>query len=145
MLYVLLFHDFFVPAMSVAWVLLLGCLASASGWSICDVSHAPYAAVGDGIVNDAPAIHRALLDCDEVVLPEGGTYLTGPLNLTSNQRLVVDGTLLASTDRRDYTMIAPLMGYGWGSALVDAAALLYCAPRCAANLVHCTEHPGALH
>jgi hypothetical protein len=38
-----------------------------------------------------------------------------PLNLTSNQRLQVDGTLLASTDKRDYPLVRPLLGYGWGN------------------------------
>lgn len=28
--------------------------------------------------------------------------------------LAVNGKLLASTDKADYNLIAPLMGYGWG-------------------------------
>lgn len=85
-----------------------------SGWRVCDVSEHPYSARGDGVTKDTLAIRTALAECDEVSLPAGKSFLSGPLNLTSNQRLVVDGTLLASTDRHDYPLIAPLMGYGWG-------------------------------
>ena len=42
-----------------------------------------------------------------MLLPEGKRFSTGPLNLTSNQALVVDGTLLASTNVADYPMVAP--------------------------------------
>ena len=41
------------------------------------------------------------------------TLRAGPLNLTSNQALVVDGTLLASTSVADYPLVAPLASYGW--------------------------------
>jgi polygalacturonase len=95
-------------------------LAAASSWLVCDVTQAPYGAIGDGVVNDTLAIRSALAECDEVVLPFGRSFLSGPQNLTSNQLFRVDGTLLASTEKQDYALIAPLMGYGWSvtSAMV---------------------------
>ena len=81
--------------------------------SVCDVTSSSFAAVGDGKKDNTHAIRSALKQCDEVLLPEGKSFLTGPLNLTSNQRFVVDGTLLASTNVSDYPMVAPVIGYGW--------------------------------
>jgi hypothetical protein len=81
--------------------------------STCDVTQAPFAAVGDGKHDDTVALRRALLHCDAVLLPRGKTFLTGPLNLTSHQSLVVDGTLLASQNHTDYPLVAPLVSYGW--------------------------------
>ena len=79
----------------------------------CDVTHGPFAAVGDGKHDDTEAIRSALKQCDSVLLPAGKRFLTGPLNLTSNQALIVDGTLLASTRIADYPLVAPLASYGW--------------------------------
>jgi polygalacturonase len=90
------------------------CALPVSSWSVCDVSKLPYGAIGDGVTKDTNAIRSALAECDEVWLPADRSFLSGPLNLTSNQVLRVDGTLLASIDRHDYALIAPLMGYGWG-------------------------------
>ena len=84
-------------------------------YAVCDITSQRYRAVGDGIVKDTIALRSALAECDEVWLPAGHSFLSGPVNLTSNQVLRVDGTLLASTDRSDYPLIAPLMGYGWGN------------------------------
>ena len=81
------------------------------GWRACDVTSEPFGAVGDGLSTDTTALRAALESCDEVLLPAGRTFLTGPLNLSSNQVLAVDGVLLASTDRADYPLIDPLMGY----------------------------------
>jgi len=94
--------------------LFLALLPIAMGWRVCNVAELPYAAVGDGLTKDTHAIRTAIANCDEVWLPAGRSFLSGPLNLTSNQIFRVDGTLLASTDKHDYTLIAPLMGYGWG-------------------------------
>lgn len=85
-----------------------------NSWRVCNVAELPYAAIGDGVSKDTHAIQSALSECDEVWLPAGRSFLSGPLNLTSNQVFRVDGTLLASTDKHDYALIAPLMGYGWG-------------------------------
>ena len=82
-------------------------------WRVCDVTSAAFGAVGDSKHDDTQAIRQALKECDEVLLPKGKAFLTGPLNLTSNQVFVVDGTLLASTNPADYPMVAPLIGYGW--------------------------------
>ena len=91
--------------------LLLGCWAAqAQAWSVCDVTDAPHLAVGDGLASDTLALRSALAACSEVVLPAGRTFLTGPLNLTSNQRLVVQGTLLASVDPSDYPLVDPIVG-----------------------------------
>lgn len=82
-------------------------------WRACDVTDPPFAAVGDGRHDDTTAIRSALRFCDSVLLPIGKAFLTGPLNLTSHQVIVVDGTLLASQNRSDYPLVAPLVGYGW--------------------------------
>ena len=83
-------------------------------WRVCDVTDDEFGAVGNGITKATASIRAALTKCDEVWLPRGHSFLSGPLNLTSNQVLRVDGTLLASTDKHDYPLVAPLMGYGWG-------------------------------
>jgi polygalacturonase len=88
--------------------------AAATSWRVCDVTEAGFDAVGDGVAVDSASIREALVQCDEVIIPAGKSFLTGPQNLSSNQVLRVDGTLLASTDPADYPLIAPLMGYGWG-------------------------------
>lgn len=83
-------------------------------WRVCDVTSHEWGAAGDGLSKDTVSIRSALASCDEVLLPAGRTFLSGPLNLTSNQVLQVNGKLLASTDKADYNIIAPIMGYGWG-------------------------------
>jgi polygalacturonase len=85
---------------------------AAADWRVCDVRD--HGAVGDGLSSDSVAIRSALDVCDEVVLPAAHTFLSGPLNLTSNQRLNVQGTLLASVDKADYPLVLPMTGYGWG-------------------------------
>ena len=77
--------------------------------AICDVTSEGYGAVGDGVAKDTRALRSALAECDEVWLPAGRSFLSGPVNLTSNQVLRVDGTLLASADPADYPMVAPLL------------------------------------
>ena len=88
--------------------------AATESWRVCAVTEPGFDAVGDGVTVDSASIREALVQCDEVVLPARKSFLTGPQNLSSNQVLRVDGTLLASTDPTDYPLIAPLMGYGWG-------------------------------
>ena len=92
-------------------------------WSTCDVTSAPFSAIGDGIHDDTAAIRSALAQCDSVLLPKRRAFLTAPLNLSSNQVLVVDGTLLASQNISAYPRVAPQLGYGWS---VDSN----CVPTC---------------
>ena len=94
--------------------MLLAFWAAALAWRVCDV-HTEFGAAGDGVTADTESLRSALRVCDEVVLREGRNFLTGPLNLTSNQQLTVHGTLLASTHREDYPKVAPVLGYGWGN------------------------------
>ena len=84
-------------------------------WRRCDVTSPRYGAAGDGVTTDTHALRLALSECDEVLLPRGRAFVSGPLNLTSNQRLDVQGTLYASQNVADFPLIAPLMGYGWGN------------------------------
>lgn len=79
----------------------------------CDVR--VFGAVGDGAADDTAAIRAAIAACEEVVLPAGATFLTGPVNLTDDQTLRVDGTLLAApvSALASYPVIAPLPSYGW--------------------------------
>lgn len=80
----------------------------------CNVLQSPFEAVGDGHSEDTAAIRRALQSCQEVILPAPFTFLSGPLNLTDNQVLRIDGTLLAApaTDLAAYPVIANLPSYG---------------------------------
>ena len=94
----------------VALVLLYVCsLALTSSWHICDVTASEFGAVGDGKIKDTDSIRKAIASCDEIVLPLGRIFLTGPVNLSSHQVLLVEGTLLASTEKADYPLIAPLL------------------------------------
>lgn len=77
------------------------------------MSAPPFGAHGDGVRSDTLAIRRALADCNEVLLQAGRTFLSGPLNMTSNRRLRVQGVLQFSQDAADYPVMAPLLGYGW--------------------------------
>ncbi len=101
---------------SIAFALVISAAISrpSQTWRSCDVTDPEFGAIGDGISKDTSSIRAALKVCDEVWLPTGHTFLSGPINLTSNQIFGVDGTLLASTDRVDYPIVAPIMGYGWG-------------------------------
>lgn len=78
----------------------------------CEVT--AFGAVGDGVADDTAAIRAALGACSEVVLPWGLRFLSGPLNLTDDQTLRVDGVLLAApaTDLSAYPLLAPLPSYG---------------------------------
>jgi polygalacturonase len=96
---------------------------------ICDISKSPFDAVSyDGdkaklslsyqqqVEGDHTSIlHSALNICDEIVIPQHLTLVTGPFNLTSHQVLTVDGTLKASSSRHRFPLIAPVLGYGWSN------------------------------
>lgn len=81
--------------------------AAPAGTPSADVTAAPYGAVGDGVVNDRPAIQQAIDDIGaagggEVVIPAGRTFLTGSLMLRSGVTLRLDGTLRQSQEVGDY-------------------------------------------
>ena len=67
---------------------------------VCDIAR--FGAVGDGKTQNIRAIERAL-ECAKgggtVLVPEGGTYLAAPFNLTSNVVLEVSPDALRSSLR----------------------------------------------
>jgi hypothetical protein len=78
-----------------------------------------FGAVGDGVTDDTSALRRTLLLAAEikagaiVLLPETYVFRSGPLNLTSQVTLQVDGTLLAWTwNTTNWPQIPPLKHYG---------------------------------
>ena len=90
--------------------------------SACDATQSPCHAVGDGHTDDTAALQHCIdAACKRdvggrftVLLPKGKRFLSGSLNLTSGLRLVVDGTLLGTTDPSRYPVVPPLPGYGPG-------------------------------
>lgn len=110
---------------------------SPDGWrlgKLCNVTSAPYNAVGDGKANDTAAIQSAIDDCGglaeggTVLLPSGGTFKTGSLWLRSNLTFrVEDGaTLLGSDDHDDY----PIVYTRRGSVMMWAHAGFLNGARC---------------
>ncbi len=97
--------------------LLLCLFVGSTAWRVCNVKS--MGAKGDGETDDTAVLRKALADCDEVVLSAPGRYLSGPLNLTSNQVLVIsrNATLLATTNFSAFPVIAPLPSYGASSLL----------------------------
>jgi polygalacturonase len=91
---------------------LLCLFVGSTAWRVCNVKS--MGASGDGKTDDTAVLRKALAACDEVVLSAPGRYLTGPLNLTSNQVLVIspNATLLATTNFTAFPVIAPLPSYG---------------------------------
>ena len=69
----------------------------AAATSVCDVTVAPYGAIGDNRTEDTAAVQRALDDstCSTVLLPSGRTFLLRPIELRSHRALVVDGNIAA--------------------------------------------------
>lgn len=68
----------------------------------------PYCAAGDGRTMDTYAIQKAIDDCPEqgtVLLPAGCIFFCGALFLKSNMTFLVEGTLIGSTDPKDYPLV----------------------------------------
>ena len=89
---------------------------SKGAWRIYDVR--AFGAKGDNHTKDTAAIKAAIEAATtagggEIVLPAPGQYLTGPLNLSSNQLLRVEpgASLLASQDVADYPEVASFPSY----------------------------------
>jgi polygalacturonase len=88
---------------------------AAAAWQVCDVTK--HGAKGDNRTKDTAAIKAAIAACatdgGEILLPAPGKYLTGALNLSSNQLLRVEpgAALLASQDVADYPAVASFPSY----------------------------------
>ena len=97
-----------------ALLLVLLVARTAAAWQICDVRK--HGAKGDNRTKDTTAIKAAIAECaggGEVLLSAPGLYLTGALNLSSNQVLRVEtgASLLASQDVADYPVVASFPSY----------------------------------
>jgi polygalacturonase len=109
-------------------------IVAADTWIRCDITQPPFNAVGynhkngnnkshyrDNDYNTIEKQHtniiqQALTECNEIILPKDHVFISGPFNLSSNQVLTVDGTLMASTNKDTmYPLIAPVLGYGWSN------------------------------
>lgn len=82
-----------------------------------------YGAVGDGVTDDTKAVAKALLAAGKhhpsvVLFPGDKTFLTGPINMTSDMTIQVDGTLKAKSGNNTadgiagWPQIPPLPSYG---------------------------------
>jgi polygalacturonase len=81
-----------------------------------------FGAVGDGITDNASDIQNTINTCSSnggglVLVPPGGTYMTGPFYLKSNVELHVSASskLLANPDEMVYSQSAFKENYGEGS------------------------------
>jgi polygalacturonase len=81
-----------------------------------------FGAIGDGKIDDAPAIQQAIDTCSKngggtVLVPPGKVFLTGPFNLKSyvNFYVSANATVLASPDEKVYTQSAFKENMGEGS------------------------------
>jgi polygalacturonase len=94
--------------------ILLSVLAGAASWALaaglsCNV--VDMGAVGDGKTDNTAIMRRALLLCDQVLVPSG-VFLTGPLNVTrSNFLLDVMGTLRATDAVQGWPVMPHLPSY----------------------------------
>lgn len=89
---------------------------------VCNI--ADYGAVGDGIYKNTKEISMAISDCksenlldyNQILIPSGGTYLSGSIVFTSNMGLHLEegAVLLGSEEEADYPLIAVLPSYGVG-------------------------------
>lgn len=82
---------------------------------VINIMEAPYSAIGDGITMNTEVIQQAIDDCSKggtVLIPEGGVFLTGALDLKSHMTLKVEGELKGSSNPTDY--LYPSVA--WGSS-----------------------------
>jgi polygalacturonase len=82
-----------------------------------EVSIEDFGAKGDNATDNTKAFRAALLAVKdsgggEVLVPAGGVFRTGPVNLTSNTVLRVEGTMRALTDRDAFPKIGILPSVG---------------------------------
>ena len=60
-----------------------------------------FGGIGDGVHNDTAAMHAAVADCQshggcDLKIDQDLTFLTGPISLSSNTRIIVAGAILAA-------------------------------------------------
>ena len=89
---------------------------AAAPWPRVSITDAAFGAVGDNETDNTAAIRAALAFVGaagggEVVVPAPGVFKTGPMNLTSNVRLTVEGTLFGIEDARLFPRVADLPSY----------------------------------
>lgn len=88
--------------------------SAAMPWKVCNIR--TYGAKGDNATYDTAAFKSAIAACNgggEILLPCPGVYLTGPINLTDNQALVVEegAQLLGSQRLADYPTVPSFPSY----------------------------------
>lgn len=97
---------------ALVWALGASCVHAAA--RLCNVRD--YGARGDNRTKDTASLVTAVSACKggTVLLPAPGTYLTGPINLTDGQTLVIEAgaTLAASQDVADYPAVPAFPSYG---------------------------------
>lgn len=77
---------------------------------VCDLNS--FGCVGDGKTLQQNCVQKAFDSCDVVVVPHSKSYLTSGLNITRDDfKLIVDGTILGSTNVADFTIIPHLPSY----------------------------------
>ena len=64
--------------------------------NVCNVMD--FGAVGDNATEDTAAVAAALAACDTVLLPKGYVFYLRPIELSSNQHLIIDGDVAAWRD-----------------------------------------------
>ena len=83
--------------------MLRSCLAILVTPSLAAFDVTSFGAAGDGTTDDSSPIRKALAAAaasggpSVVLFPEGKTFLTGPINMSSAMTLQVDGTLRAKS------------------------------------------------
>jgi len=92
--------------------LLLLLLSPAAAWRV--VSVTDFGAVPDNATDNTDAFRNALLAVaggGEVIVPASGIFKSAPVNLTSNTRLTVHGTMWAIENSSLFPLVPPLPSY----------------------------------